>query len=270
MSRLIIILSLLFNYFLAPAQELEIDSLLQLHFERAGGQLAWESLKSFIVEDSSLFIPAFKEPHERSLGDESYWHVRVYCQPFDKYRSERYEDSTLSSTTIANSKEAEHRTYSTKTVISLPDDFRGRMLFQELSNLIGITPYILKARDEGEIEYKGVTEAYGQTCHTFLLKFSDPTSERDMNVYIDSTTYLVHAISHLKQMTSFLKKEDNYALYSDYRSVDELMIPHYQTSYLNDALQSERKILKVEVNQPLEDSLFEMKAVGKEWSIAGQ
>ena len=252
MFKSIVTTSPLFGCLLSLAQDPAVDSLLQLHFEAAGGRLAWKSLTSVSAEDSTFYAPVTKALHERSLGDESYGYKKVYYQPSDKLRFEHYEGETLITTNITNAKEIEYYDHSTKQIVPLSNDFRKHLLFHEPANLIGATSYILQALDRGKIEYRETTKAYGKICHMLFLNFDNsPEIQWDINVYIDTATFLVHA-------TSSVRKEKNHRLYADYRRINGLMIPHRQISYFNGALGVDKKIPKIKINQPLNDSLFEI------------
>lgn len=251
MWKMFLTLLFVLDYSLVLAQNSKTDSLLELHFEEAGNRSQWKALKSYVVEDSSFFAPAFKPPHERSLGDESYGYTKTYYQSPNQYRIEYYENKELHDTFIVDKKRAESYRYDASLTQPLPDHARKYILFHQAFSIVGVTPYILRALNKGTIKYNGVIEAYGKTCDMLVLDFENPIAIGKLKVYLDTTTHLAHA-------AAFDGKVDRYRLFTDYHNVEGLMIPHYSASYVKGALSEEDKMIDIKVNQPMDDQLFEV------------
>ncbi len=129
---------------------------------------------------------------------------------------------------------------------SYPKEMRNRMVHQNQLSLLGPTPLILSAAEENSIEYKGQVQIHGKNCYQLVLK-TESLSDH-LNVYLDAETYLAHSIIGTDSL--------NESIYSDFREVSGIVVPHGFSSYKDGVKISEYKILEIEINSKLDDDLF--------------
>lgn len=254
MARAITTILSAFFAFLAQSQNLEGDTILHLHFEKAGGIEQWKQLESYYIQKSSFFAPVFLPPHERSLDDHSLGYTKVYFQYPHHYRAEMYDSNGEPSITfLTNHKEAKMYMHSSANEQMLPKEYRQSVLFWNPLHSIGVTKYILSAYEKNSIEYNGKIEAYGRKCYMFSLSldFPDIPSDTKFIVYLDAETHMPHA-------TTNTRSPSKHKLYADYRSVNGFMIPYTNFSYDKDILFEEYKIIEAEINGDMDDLMFEI------------
>ncbi|MEM8970244.1 MAG: hypothetical protein AAGE93_27765 [Bacteroidota bacterium] len=256
MIKIILITPFIFATFLAAAQDLvklERDSILLLHFGKAGGLHQWKQLKSYYIKRSSLTTSPLNPSHERSLDSYSTGYTNIYFQDPDQYRDELYKDGRGAiHTFITNRDESKLFRHNIERETILPSIYHESILYSHHIHSIGVTPILLSAYEKDSLEYEGIVDAYGKICYMFFSTVKNPVGNNSrLVVYIDVITNLVHA-------TTTTSPKVRHKLYTDYRDVDGFMVPHTNTSYDNGTLLEEYKILEARINQPIDNLLFEV------------
>lgn len=255
MIKIVLITQLIFVPLLAESQnrEAERDSILLLHFDKVGGIDQWQQLNTYYVKRSTLTTSHFLPPHERSFDDYSSGHTNTYFQAPDQRRDELYKDDKGATLTfITNRDKSMLFRHSIGKESILPEIYHKSVPYSQHLYSIGATPHLLSALKKDSLNYEGIVDAYGRQCYMFFSAVRNPARENlNLIIYIDVVTHLVHAVSSTS-------KELRYALYTDYKNVDGLVIPHTYTSYDDGVLHEEYKILEVKINQPLDDLLFQI------------
>jgi len=252
MIKIVFTIQFIFAVFLVQAQSLELDSILNLHFEKAGGIDNWKNLKTYYLQQSRFFVPIHRPIHERTLGDHSTGYKKIYYQYPNQERTEFYYDTNkLSSTFIINRNEAKRYIYSHMNEMILPEDYRKAALNTNSLHRIGPTLRLLNAHEDGKTQYNRKIEAYGKLCHMFIITDDEnPFAKGDFIVYIDTVTHLIHATATTAPFQS------KHKLYTDYRKVDGLIIPHNNSSYDKGILFEEYLIQEININGTIDNSLF--------------
>ena len=119
---------------------------------------------------------------------------------------------------------------------------------------IGWTKIIIEALEKKKIEYLGKNDIHQKECHEFALSL--PHIKSKFHIYIDENSCLVYA--------SFNDRASNrYTVYSNYKNVNGLLIPHLITRYdasesvSNPKLIEQFKTDSVVLNIRIPDSSFE-------------
>ena len=95
------------------------------------------------------------------------------------------------------------------------------------------------------VDYEGVVEAYGKTCHKLIFS----SDEVELIVFLDVESYSLHALSSIDS--------EKHKLYYDHRRVGDFVIPHRFHSYEEGELYEKYNILDVSINEELDRQLFE-------------
>jgi hypothetical protein len=113
---------------------------------------------------------------------------------------------------------------------------------------IGPSYILAQAAAIDSVDYEGIVEAYGKTCHKLIFPAEEVTGK--LIVYLDAETYLLYASSNINS-------EEKYKLYYDHHTVGDFVIPHRFHSYEEGELYEKYNILDVSINEELDRQLFE-------------
>jgi outer membrane lipoprotein-sorting protein len=104
------------------------------------------------------------------------------------------------------------------------------------------------------IQYLGESEVNNTTCHQ--IKFTD--KENNQTIYFfDAQTYVPLKIEYnIRNEIGAVAKYE--ILLSDYRPAENLVIPFKTITFINSIKKSESTVTEIQINQGLNDSLFEM------------
>jgi hypothetical protein len=232
---------------LAPSQSLDVDSILDHHFEKVGGKESWNQLKTYYVSQHY-----FSDQHDsNSNSDPLQDRLKVklqntFYQYPDQYRTEIHWDGVLMGTFLINSIATKAFNHMSSYEESYSKEMRNRMVHQNQLSLLGPTPLILSAVEENSIAYKGQVQIHGKNCYQLVLK-TERLSDH-LNVYLDTKTYLAHAIAKTSSL--------DISIYSDYHEISGIMVPYAFSSYIDGVKISEYKIVEIEINSKLDNTLF--------------
>ena len=115
---------------------------------------------------------------------------------------------------------------------------------------IGLTPLLLDAYREKNVFYEGEVESYGKSCYQLILD-DEQFMKGQLVIFIDKDTHLIHSIKSIST-------PDKYKLYTDYRDVEGLILPHKVSSYSEGGRYDEYTILNININQDIDELLFEV------------
>ena len=232
---------------LAPSQSLDVDSILDHHFEKVGGKESWNQLKTYYVSRRYYSDQHDSNSNHNSLQDRLKVKLQnTFYQYPDQYRTEIHWDGELMGTFLINSIDTKAFNHMSSYEESYPKEMRNRMVHQNQLSLLGPTPLILSAAEENSIEYKGQVQIHGKNCYQLVLK-TESLSDH-LNVYLDAETYLAHTITGTDSL--------NESIYSNFREVSGIVVPHGFSSYKDGVKISEYKIIDIEINSKLDDDLF--------------
>jgi outer membrane lipoprotein-sorting protein len=107
---------------------------------------------------------------------------------------------------------------------------------------------------ECSIQYLGESEVSSNAC--YQIKFTDKDNNETI-YYFNAQTYLPIKIEYsvINQIGAVAKYE---ILLSDYRSVENIVIPFKTDTFINSIKKSESTITEIQFNQDLDSILFEM------------
>ena len=107
MIKMVCILHFMLFVSFVQAQTTEVDSIVNLHFEKVGGIEIWKEFKTYCIAQS------FFTNHESTSSNNSFlqsqlalWLQKTYYQHPDQYRVEHYKNGELVATLITDSNEA--------------------------------------------------------------------------------------------------------------------------------------------------------------------
>ncbi len=234
--------------FFANAQEMEADSILIRHLEVVGGKSNWQMIKSFYVSSSFFSNPDYLQSDNPAIQDLLTAKLKnTYYQHPDNYRIEIYENGELTGTFLMNAEGAKGYNHKGRYEESYSDKMCRLMMDINQLYTLGPTPLIMSASEAGSIEYDGLVQIYGKNCHKLMFTANGLTGK--FIVYLDAETYLIHASSNVNE-------PEKYKLYSDYRSVGKVKVPHNFSSYKRGEKYEEFKILNIEINNNMDEYLF--------------
>ena len=232
---------------LAQAQNTEVDSILDHHFEKAGGKESWNQLKTYYVSQRYFSDQHDSNSNRNSLQNRLKVKIQnTFYQYPDQYRTEIHWDGELLGTFLINSIDTKAFNHMSSYEESYPKEMRNRMIHQNQLSLLGPTPLIISAVEKNSIEYKGQVQIHGKNCYQLVLK-TESLSDH-INVYLDTETYLAHAITRTGSV--------NESIYSDFREISGIMVPYEFSSYKDGVKYAAYKILEIEINSKLDDDLF--------------
>ncbi len=109
-------------------------------------------------------------------------------------------------------------------------------------------------KKECSIQYLGESEVHSNAC--YQIKFADKDNNETI-YYFNAQNYLPIKIEYsvINQIGAVAKYE---ILLSDYRSVENIVIPFKTDTFINSIKKSESTIAEIQFNQELDDILFEM------------
>lgn len=254
MAKLTLILKFILASFLACAQHLEMDSILNLHFKAVGGMNTWSQIKSYYIEKSGFQIP---------IGDSSITSIqyvehqlntsvhRIYYRYPEQYRIDVYRGGDLKGTFIIKEGKSTGYNHMGEYEEKYPDEMHKKFLDSNKLTDLGPTLFILSAIEGDRIKYQGKVEAIEKQCYKFIIK--DEEADDESILYIDAQTYLVHA-------TSSIDTPHKYAIFTDYQEVGGIKIPHKISAYDENKdefkLRGEYEIIEAKINERIEDFLF--------------
>jgi len=233
---------------LVNAQDAEKDSILRQHFEKTGGRDTWKHLKSYYVSQSYFSNFTYSHSNNSSLHNQLKVKLQnTFYQYPDKYRVEIYWDGELQGTFLTNTKEAKGYNHLGRYEERYSETMQKLMLAMNQVYPLGPTPLILSATERDSIEYKGLVRIYDKDCYKLMFKTKGFSGQ--FIVYLDEETYLVHASSNVDS-------PEKYKIYSDYRFVDGIKVPHKLTSYEKGEISEEFNILESEINKEIDEYIF--------------
>ena len=227
------------------AQTTDVDAIVNFHFEKVGGKDAWKELKTYYIEQ------AFFTNHEStsftgSLQESTLELQKTYYRHPGQYRTEIYIKGELTGTLLADTSEAKINMEGYEQILPNEDD--EFLLNNTQLYAIGPTPLLLEAAEKGAIAYEGLVEAYGKDCHKLVFAAEGFTGK--LIVYLDTETYLIHAYGNTDEQQRYHK------IYTNYQKVQDIVIPYKFLSYDKGQLYEEYTILKAQVNEEMDDYVF--------------
>ena len=227
-----------------------VDSILNLHFEEAGGREHWKQMTSCYAEQSYWTLPIDKPSSQWFIGDQLSKSQKRYYKHPDQYRCTVYRDGKLGLATVISQGEAKFYVYRDKHEVAAPEPEQMKAI-QALvfsTYLLGPTPLLLSAFENNVLVYEGEIEVYGKLCYKLVITDGLPLGGQAL-IYLDAETYRAYALVHAEAM-------DRHKIYNDYQKVNGLLIPHKISTYLQSAQYEEYTIDKIEINQAIDPSLF--------------